>query len=89
MIQYAEKMSQRMEQLKCEDPLLQADLILIFQKSITQLAINLGCHSWETITDFLPLGGDSDTGSKNYRSQFCMLMRGQCEKQSTIQEPHQ
>ena len=53
VIQYAEKMSQRMDQLKKEDPILEYDLIDCFNESMDRLKQNFGWASAEALTEFL------------------------------------
>lgn len=53
IIQYAEKMSQRMDQLKKEDPILEYDLIDCFNESMDRMKQNFGWASAEPLGEFL------------------------------------
>lgn len=65
VIQYAEKMSQRMDQLKKEDPILEYDLIDCFNESMDHLKRNLGWNSAEPLVDLL----NSRTAQTNMLTQ--------------------
>jgi hypothetical protein len=57
-IQYAEKMSQRLDMLKREDPILNYDLIIVFTNSLASLKTNLNLPQYEVLMQFLPNGPD-------------------------------
>lgn len=97
VIQYAEKMSQRMDQLKKEDPILEYDLIDCFNESIDLLKRNLGWTSAEPLMDLLnsrPAPGNILNQGINpdlqqdslLKNQFKLLVSGQCTKQQQVQK---
>lgn len=53
IIQYAEKMSQRMDLLKKDDPTLQYDLIDCFNDAMQKLKSNQGWSNLEPLSEYL------------------------------------
>jgi len=82
-IQYAEKMSQRLDQLKQQDPLLEYDLVDVFRTNTTILVQTLG-GTIEQLAQFLPQGPESH--EKQMRDQFHLLITSQCTRQQQVNE---
>ena len=97
IIQYAEKMSQRMDQLKKEDPILEYDLIDCFNKSMDCLKQNFGWATPEPLSEFLnsssPQPGllNRENSAEHQqtellKAQFKLLVTGQCTKQQQVEK---
>ena len=57
-IQYSEKMSQRFDTLKKEDPILSQDLIECFTKNLDQVMKNLSINDPEILVNMIPDSAD-------------------------------
>jgi hypothetical protein len=77
-IQYSEKMSQRLESLKREDPILTQDLMDCFSQSIQRLAACLNVPNAEMLSEFLP--GGNDHLAQQLRKQYVALIYNKCSK---------
>ena len=77
-IQYAEKMSQRLDQLKQQDPLLEYDLVEVFRSNLSALVQHLG-GTIEQLEQFLSKG--EEPHEKQMREQFKLLITSQCTRQ--------
>ena len=77
-IQYSEKMSQRLEALKREYPILTQDLVDCFSQNIQQLISNLAIPNAEMLQDFLP--GGNDLLGQQLRKQYMALIYNKCTK---------
>lgn len=86
-------MSQRMDLLKKEDPILEYDLIDCFRGAMDQLKRNFGWATVEPLAEFLnssqcnPMSQASSTDLEQdtiLKNQFKLLLTGQCTKQSQV-----
>jgi len=71
-IQYAEKMSHRLDQLKREDPVLEYDLIEIFRSNMEKVRTNMGLQNYEPLLQLLPNG--TEHFDQLIRNQFTLLI---------------
>ena len=65
-------MSQRLDQLKREDPIIEQDLIKVFRDNMSLVKTNLGINSYEPLLQFLPSG--SDQFDQAMKTQFTLLI---------------
>jgi len=75
---YVEKMSERLEHLKKDDPILSYDLIDVFNESMKQVQRNLNLPNLEPLLQFLP--NQDDSYERHLRDLFTMLISNKCSK---------
>lgn len=81
-IQYSEKMSQRLEALKRDDPILSQDLIECFNNNMQLLVKRLELPNADYLIQFLP--SDNEQLSQQLRKQFTALIYNKCTKQDQV-----
>ena len=75
-------MSQRLDKLKREDPILDYDLIICFNTGLEGVKRNLNLPNYEVLLEFLPNG--QDQYEQMLRTQYNLLISNQCTKQEQV-----
>ena len=71
-------MSQRLDKLKQEDPILEMDLIATFFQNLAIVQQNLGIPTLEPLLQVLPSG--KDQYDEALRNQFTLLIQMKCTR---------